>query len=107
MFREMYVIQDSVSRQFGEPFVSFNDDTVRRIMYPNFAYQSAEHPEVLDGVVLAIAAVNITDDAYTVEPYIVPRRVCCGHDAEVSAIVRQLSQQVSSIPDENEVTVDA
>lgn len=107
MFREMYVIQDSVSRQFGEPFVNVNDDTVRRSIYPVFAAQGVQHPEILDGAVLAIAAVTITDDAYIIEPYAVPRRVCTGRDSEVSALMREFAARVEPTPDEDEVTVDA
>lgn len=107
MFREMYVIQDSVSRQFGEPFVNANDDAVRRSIYPVFAHEAFQHPEVLDGVVLAIAAVNVTDDAYMVEPYAVPRRVCSGRDSEVTALMHQFAQHVEPTPDEDEVVVDA
>lgn len=107
MYREMYVIQDSVSRQFGEPFVSVNDDTVRRSIYPVFAAQGVEHPEILDGAVLAIAAIFITDDKYNIEPYAVPRRVCTGRDSEVSALMREFAARIEPTPDEDEVTVDA
>lgn len=107
MFREMYVIQDSVSRQFGEPFVSSNDDAVRRSIYPVFAHEAQQHPEVLDGVVLAIAAVSVSEDSYRIEPYVTPRRVCGGHDSEVTALIRQFARPEEPAPDEDEIFVNA
>lgn len=113
MRMQMYVIQDSVSRQFAQPFVNRDDDSVVRDLHHAFARLSFDTPQVLDGVVLCIAEVLIDDDNYIIRPYPTPRRVCSGRDAEVSEIIRKLAMDevlpAAVQPDdtESEVTVDA
>ncbi len=113
MRMQMYVIQDSVSRQFAQPFTNRDDDAVIRDLHYAFARLSFETPQVLDGVVLAIADVLIDDDNYIIRPYPTPRRVCSGRDAEVSEITRRLAMDevlpAAVQPDDTdlEVSVDA
>lgn len=113
MHMHMYVIQDSVSRQFAQPFTSRDDAAVIRDLHNAFARLSFETPQVLDGVVLGIAEILIDDDNYIIRPYPTPRRVCSGRDAEVSEIVRRLAMDEvmpSALQPEEaevEVSVDA
>ncbi len=113
MRMQMYVIQDSVSRQFAQPFVNRDDAAVSRDLHNAFARLSFETPQVLDGVVLSIAEVLIDDDSYIIRPYPSPRRVCSGRDAEVSEIVRLLAMDevmpsaLQPDDDDEEVSVDA
>lgn len=110
MNKQIYVSQDLVSRQWAQPFVGDNDEQVARDMRCAMAAQMVQgNFLVRDAVVLAVACVDQTEDAYKIIPYDVPRRVCAGTDAEVADFAELLRLMVPITPtaDEDEVTVDA
>lgn len=110
MIKQIYVSQDLVSRQWAQPFVGDNDEQAARDMRCAMAAQIVQgNFLVRDAVVLAVACVDQTEDAYKIIPYDVPRRVCAGTDVEVTEIAERLRALAPVIPtaDEDEVTVDA
>lgn len=110
MIKQIYVSQDLVSRQWAQPFVGDNDEQVARDMRCAMAAQMVQgNFLVRDAVVLAVACVDLTEDAYKIIPYDVPRRVCAGTDAEVADIADRLRAlaPVMSTDDEEDITTDA
>lgn len=110
MIRQLYVSQDMISRQWAQPFVGDNDEQVARDMRCALAAQLLQGNFVIrDVVVLAVACVDQTEDAYKIIPYDVPRRVCAGTDAEVSEIAERLRALSPVVPtdDEEDITTDA
>lgn len=97
---QLYIIQDRVSRQFGEPFSGFNDDQVRRDMHRAFAHGIVAQQPMHDAVCFAIGNILTDENHYIIDNYPAPRPVCTGDDAEVQSIVRDLLTRMEAFTNE-------
>lgn len=87
---KLYIVQDRVSRQYGEPFTGFNDEQVRRDMHRAFANGIVTNHPMQDAVCLAIGNVISDENHFIIDNFPNPYIVCSGDDSEVQTIVRDL-----------------
>lgn len=100
MFRNVYVLQDRVSRQFGELFTCSNDESVRRDLCSHFARMLKDGFPAADLVCLRVGQLTFDNDNFIIESVVPAVQVCSGSDELVLRQLAALKSDLEELPDE-------
>lgn len=100
MFRNIYVLQDRVSRQFGELFTGSTDEAVRRDLCTHFALMLKDGFPAADIVCLRVGQLTFDNDNYIIESFVPAVQVCSGSDELVLRQLALLKSDMEVLPDE-------